>query len=104
MESKYEKMIEGAAADIVFDLQSSALTCAWTSSPIPVMYWEQEVSAAFKEVFEDILADKAAGNPGEITERLKSISKPLTEPIINLFSKIKNGSGKFMREVGLRVQ
>ena len=57
-----------------------------------------------KEVFEDILADKAAGNPGEITERLKSISKPLTEPIINLFSKIKNGSGKFMREVGLRVQ
>jgi hypothetical protein len=67
MDKKYEGMIKEVASDIVFDLQESALQCAWTATAIPIEFWEQTVSEAVKEVVKDILQDKKANEETDDT-------------------------------------
>jgi hypothetical protein len=64
---KYQKMIKEISADVVFELQASALECAWNSIPIPIEYWEDIMSEQVEELVCDILADKL----NEIADRLE---------------------------------
>jgi hypothetical protein len=93
MDNKYEGMIKEVSSDIVFDLQESALQCAWTATAIPVEFWEQTVSEAVKEVVKDILQDlnkdKDSNRIAGIIARLRRLfsKKPEYDPFYREFLK-----------------
>ena len=49
---KARKMIKDVATDLVWDLHADALRCAWTSTQIPVLKWEEKVSTKITELLE----------------------------------------------------
>ena len=53
----YHRMIDDVAAELVEDLEDSALRCAFTATAIPTQDWHERIHEKVSELVMDILAD-----------------------------------------------